>query len=400
MRKKVSVPRLLFLISLYSLAANFAHPITPTLIQNLHLHDYMFGVAFACMALTNFLFSPFWGKISKGFGYARTAGFCFLGYAAAQALFGFALTEGQIIFARLLGGFFISGISVTQILYIMENSPAEKQGEDLASCAALTAVFSAFGYMVGGFIGDVSIKAVFFCQVVGLSVTGLLFWFILADSTEKQPISLKEIGRQSNPFQSFKDAAPLLSGVILMFLISSAAASFASTCYEQCFNYFIKDQYGFPPSYNGLLKAAVGFITLFFNSTLCVVIMRKTDTVKSIVPILFGCFITMGAIVLCENVIVFLIINVIFFGVSAIVQPILQAMIGRFSKEDSNTLAGLYNSMRSLGMVAGSLFAGFIYEVGPRLSFVCSALGFLIGCIFAAAMAVKCSKQKSRSTGF
>ena len=38
------------------------------------------------------------------------------------------------------------------------------------------------------------------------------------------------------------------------------ATSFATTCYEQCFNYFIKDQYGFPPSYNGLLKAAVGII--------------------------------------------------------------------------------------------------------------------------------------------
>ena len=26
----------------FNLAANFAHPVTPTVIQELHLHDYMF----------------------------------------------------------------------------------------------------------------------------------------------------------------------------------------------------------------------------------------------------------------------------------------------------------------------------------------------------------------------
>ena len=58
-----------FIISAFqSLAANFAHPATPTLIQNLGLNDYMFGVAFAGMSLTNFLFSPFWGKISDQIG--------------------------------------------------------------------------------------------------------------------------------------------------------------------------------------------------------------------------------------------------------------------------------------------------------------------------------------------
>ena len=32
---------------LFNLAANFAHPVTPTVIQELGLNDYMFGVALA-----------------------------------------------------------------------------------------------------------------------------------------------------------------------------------------------------------------------------------------------------------------------------------------------------------------------------------------------------------------
>ena len=49
---------------LFQLAANFAHPVTPTIIQELKLPDYMFGLMLAAMQLTNFLFSPFWGKIN------------------------------------------------------------------------------------------------------------------------------------------------------------------------------------------------------------------------------------------------------------------------------------------------------------------------------------------------
>ena len=49
---------------LFNLAANFAHPVTPTIIQELRLHDYMFGVALAMTQLTNFLMSPVWGKLN------------------------------------------------------------------------------------------------------------------------------------------------------------------------------------------------------------------------------------------------------------------------------------------------------------------------------------------------
>ena len=84
---------------LYSLAANFAHPVTPTLIKVYHLSDYMFGVAFAAMQTTNFLFSPFWGKLSGYISSRMTLLICGCGYACGQLLFFMAHTEGLIIAA-------------------------------------------------------------------------------------------------------------------------------------------------------------------------------------------------------------------------------------------------------------------------------------------------------------
>ena len=51
-------------MTLFHAAASFAHPVTPTIIQNLGLKDYMFGLMLATMMLANFLMSPFWGKIN------------------------------------------------------------------------------------------------------------------------------------------------------------------------------------------------------------------------------------------------------------------------------------------------------------------------------------------------
>ena len=77
----------------FNLAANFAHPVTPTVIQELQLHDYMFGVALAVMLITNFLLSPFWGKINNYISSRLSLLICCLGYGVAQVWFAYATTE-------------------------------------------------------------------------------------------------------------------------------------------------------------------------------------------------------------------------------------------------------------------------------------------------------------------
>lgn len=372
-----------WLIGLYSIFANFAHPITPTFIQNLGLHDYMFGVAFAAMALTNFLFSPFWGKLSKSIGSTKLIGLGFIGYGLGQGVFGLATSESGIVIGRLIAGFFIAAIMVNQMIYIIDNSALEHRGKNLAIAATISSVISPFGFMIGGFLGDYSIPLTFLLQVIGLMAVGVLHWIVLDDQPTAEKPDWQAIARDSNPIKVVFDAKGVLTAVLISFLIIATATSFASTCYEQCFNYFIKDQYGFPPSYNGLLKAVVGFIALLANSTICMWLLKKTDISQTIIYVLSVCLVMMLAIVLIDAIVPFIVINVVFFGFNAIYLPIMQAILAKFTKTDGGVLVGLFNSVRSFGMVGGSLFAGFIYEVGPKLSFVSSAAAFLISVIFA-----------------
>ena len=137
-------------MTLFNLASNYAHPVTPTIIQNLGLHDYMFGLALATMMTANFLFSPFWGKINQYISSGRSLCICCIGYGLAQLGFACSTTELSVLLYRLLAGVFVGGIFVGQLTYVVNAAKPEDQGKYLTISATINAVAGAFGYLIGG----------------------------------------------------------------------------------------------------------------------------------------------------------------------------------------------------------------------------------------------------------
>ena len=167
----------------------------------------------------------------------------------------------------------------------------------------------------------------------------------------------------------------------IAFLLVTMFTGFAATCYEQCFNYFIKDQYGFPPSYNGYLKGGVGIITLIANSTICTYLLRRTDIRRSIIKVLAVCLAMMIGIVVIDKVVPFIILNVVFFGFNAVYKPLLQSMLNRFSRKSSQPIVGIHNSINSIGTIVGSLISGLVYKSSPKGSFIYAAIAFALAII-------------------
>lgn len=371
-RKTTSLKWFFALIVFEMIMANLAHPSTPTIIKQLSLPAYTFGVAFAAMSLTNFLFSPFWGALSDQIGRIRIYIVCCVGYALGQFLFGQSLTLTNIIFARLLSGFFIGGISVTQLIYVLDVSSQEKRGINLTIEAAILTMASAIGYLIGGFIGEVSIPLMFGVQVAGLVTAGLLMGLIMKD-----PISgarewhWSELIKTSNPFSAFATALNKLSIWLWLFFAVVLFATFGSTAYEQSFNYFIRDQFNFSPSYNGLLKAGFGIMGLIINSTFSIWIIRNTKLKWPLFLTIIGCFFFAGMVTLTIGAIPFVLISVAFFALNSIYLVLIQALAGKENPPGkSGSFMGLYNSVKALGMIFGSLIAGLIYAQGPMRSFM------------------------------
>lgn len=375
-----------FVMIIFNLAANFAHPVTPTVIQERNLHDYMFGVALAAMMLTNFLLSPFWGKINNYISSRTSLLICCFGYGIAQLWFAFATTEPMIILARMFAGLFTGGVFVSFLTYVVNVSRPEDQGKFLTYTATIKSVASAFGYMIGGFLGEISVRLSFLAQAATLMAVAVLFYLIcLPDgNTSLKGVSAGQLAREANPFQAFIDSRHFMSLAFVFLFAVNILTNFGNTGFDQAFNYYLKDEMGLTSSYNGIVKALVGLISFAANMTLCIWIINRTKVRRSLVVIVLACALSALGVTVSSSTALFIVFSVIVYAGYSVSVPVLQSMIaGRAKPEQKNLVMGFFNATQSLGSIAGSLTAGFIYSAHVKLPFACTFVIYGLGALAA-----------------
>ncbi len=360
----------------FNLAANFAHPVTPTIIQDLNLNDYMFGLALAVMLMTNFLMSPFWGKINNYISSRLSLLICCCGYGIAQVWFAYATTEFMIVCARMFAGLFTGGIFVSFLTYVVNAARPEDQAKYLTYSATIQSVAAAFGYMIGGFIGEFSVKATFLVQAATLFAVAVGFYLVCQpDAPQGAKMSVKKLAKEANPFQAFLDSRLFMTVAFAMLFAVNVLINFGNTGFDQAFNYYLKDQLGLTSSYNGIIKAAVGLVSFVANMTLCIWIINKTNTKKSMVVLVSVCTLSAIGALISPNIGLFIAFSVLVYAGYSISIPVLQNMVAQMADPaQKNLVMGFFNATKSLGSIAGSLTAGFIYSVNAKLPFACTAV--------------------------
>ena len=387
---------------LFNLAANFAHPVTPTLIQNLVLPDYMFGLMLAMMMISNFLFSPFWGKINTIISSRTTLLIGCLGYAVSQLGFAYATTQGMILLVRALAGIFVGGTYVSFLTYVINMAKPEDQGKYLTYSATIQAVFGAFGYLVGGLLGEYSIRAAFLLQAGCLAFSGIVFYLAcLPDNVVTATVSVKQIVRQSNPLQAFLDGGQFMTLAFVLLFAVNILTNFGNTGFDQVFNYYLKDQLALTSAYNGLIKAAVGLISFVFNMTLCLWIIRKTDTRKSMIVLTAICTAASLGALLVPQMMLYISSSVLVYAGYSVSLPVLQHMVAeKADPAQKNLVMGFYNATKSLGSIIGSLMAGFLYGIHVKLPFLVVVIAYGVSIVAAAAYLIwekRCVKDFDRT---
>ena len=372
---------------LFQMAANFAHPVTPTIIQDLHLPDYMFGLMLAAMQLTNFLFSPFWGKLNASVSSRKTLLICCMGYGVAQLGFACATSQSMILLVRILAGFFVGGIFVSFLTYVVGTAKPEDQAKYLTYSATIQAVCGAFGYLVGGVLGEFSIRGTFFLQAFCLGLAGVMFRLVCLPDGQEIQVDLKQTVKEANPLKAFLDGKEFMNLAFVMLFAVNILMNFANTGFDQVFNYYLKDQLGLTSSYNGIIKAAVGLISFVFNMSLCLWIIRRTDTKLSMAVLMGLCALAALGTLVIPHMGLFIAMSVIVYAGYSVSLPVLQHMVAvQADPVQKNLVMGFYNATKSLGSIIGSLSAGFLYAVSAKLPFAvvvaAYSLSFLAAVIY------------------
>ncbi|MBQ5771674.1 MAG: MFS transporter, partial [Clostridia bacterium] len=360
------------------------HPVTPTIIVDLGLNDYMFGLAMAAMMLMNFLFSPFWGKIAGYISSKTVMLICGIGYAVGQIFFGIAQTEIQFLLARMFAGIFIGGSYVAFLTYSVNVSDDGNRGKNLAVNATIQAVSASFGYFVGGMIGEINVYWSVWLQVITLAGTSVLHYFLIEDDRQSglERLTPKMLAGSCNPFSAILQCRKFMTKLIALIFIVYGLSNLGYIAFEQCFNFYLRDQFNLSSGYNGVIKAALGVISLVANGTLCLWIMKKKNASFYMTGVMAVCTVSMIGVIFASGMIPFIIVNVIFFAFYFVSLPLIQNKTAELGKgENSNLVMGAVNSVKSFGSIFGSALAGFIYELGAKLPFVFGFIAFFLSAV-------------------
>ena len=227
-------------------------------------------------------------------------------------------------------------------------------------------------------------------------ISGIAFYFIcVPDAIPGAKINGKQLAKEVNPFQAFLDCRLFMSVAFAMLFAVNILINFANTGFDQAFNYYLKDQLGLTSSYNGIIKAAVGFVSFVSNMTICVWIINKTDTKKSMIVLVAVCAAAALGITVFENMAIFMVLGVLVYAGYSVSLPVIQNMVAsQADPAQKNLVMGFYNATKSLGSIAGSFIAGGIYAVNAKLPFGITFVIYAVGVVAAFGYMVYAKKER------
>jgi len=366
-KKTSSLYFLFVLFFLELIAANLAHPATPTIIVERELPASTFGYAFAAMSLGSFLFSPLWAYLNDRIGRVHVFAIGCYGYAVGQLLFLFATHLWLVVFARFIAGAFVGGVMMTQLVLILDHSIGSDRAINLSIHATLFTVGGALGYLIGGYLSDINLVLMFVIQVSLLVLIGLIMHLFFQGIDVHQ---IKDKSSSFNPLRFFKVVFQIKPIEFLFYSVVIFLSMIGTIAFDQIFNFYLKDQLFFQASMNGIIRAAFGLMSLIVNLTLGRLIISKRWFKIPLIAVLFSTSTLSFLLFISRDITLFMSLSVIFFVLSSLYLILIQVYSGHMSVFASNsTVVGLYNAIRSLGMVFGSFLSGSIYQFNIASSF-------------------------------
>lgn len=369
MKKKHSLSIFMLIYVLAGMGANFAHPITPNYLKYLDFPSSMFGLVFAAMSLTNFLFSPFWGVMSRYVSAKKLLFIGSIGYGVGQFLFGFFSSPWIIIMGRLISGAFISAVFVAASYYVISISSDDDKSKNIAKMVTVFSVSGMAGYFLGGYLGTINLFLPFVVQVSVLVLSGVLFYVLLLDNEVESDVDLNRIWSGSNPL--VKRKTPLSKDFKILFVVI-LLTSIASTTLSQTYSYYLVDVLNMTSFANGVTKGLVGIGSMILNFTLTLWIVKSRDVSRKISYVhLSIALVGITLIVFGKEALLFSGIGIVMMILDSVSVSLLQSKNTQIATTDNQgEMLGLHNAYKNLGGIVGSLVAGVIYEWYVLLPFI------------------------------
>lgn len=230
-----------------------------------HATPAFIGMIQAIYSLMQFLFAPFWGRLSDRVGRRPVLLVSIAGSALSYVLFALAQNAWTIFFSRLLAGITAANLSTAQA-YISDITPPQERTRAMGLIGAAFGVGFILGPAVGGVLG--AWGGNFAIGMAGAALAGLNWWSAFLRLPESLPA---ESRRPVGEWYAFplRDLPRVLAmpqvGLLALVLFT---AIFAIANLESTFVLLAKHRYGLDQRECGYLFAYLGLLGVLVQGIL------------------------------------------------------------------------------------------------------------------------------------
>lgn len=345
-----------------------------------HATPAFIGLIQAVYSLMQFLFAPFWGRLSDKVGRRPILLVSIAGSAFSYLLFGLAQDASMIFFSRLLAGITAANLSTAQA-YISDITSAQERTRAMGLIGAAFGMGFILGPAVGGVLG--AWGGNFAIGLAGALLAGVNWLSAFLRLPESLPVEKRRRTNERYPFP-LRDLPRVLAiphmGLLAVVLFT---AVFAIANLESTFILLAKHHYGLDQRECGYLFAYLGIMGAVVQGGLVGKLSARFGETR----LLFGGYLLQAPALLLIPFVpgvgwLMAVLAVMAMG-GGVAGPSLNGLISKLAPHDRRgEVFGVTQSLGSLARVIGPTWGGWSFgHLGMGAPYLTAGMLMLLVCI-------------------
>jgi len=354
-------------ISLFLVMVGFGiiMPILPFYVRHYQGNAATLGFLMSTYSIMQFMFAPFWGRLSDRIGRRPVLLIGLSGYGASFIVFGLANHLWMLFAARIIAGMVSSATLPTAMAYVADITASEKLAKGMGLMGAAMSMGIILGPGLGGALGHYGLSLPFFAAgTLALLTLPFAYYFLPESRVNSGPPAEKT---------SWKTYLSILSHRQFPLFAIALAASFSMSMFESTFALFSADRLHFGPRDLGIMFTALGILGVTIQAVFVGKAVKQFGDAAVILASLLLSGLGLICMVQVTSVPLLWIYTGVFSAGNSFLRPSLSTLISRTSGTDQGGSMGLMQSFDSLGRIVGPVIGGAVYELHMDYTFVLGA---------------------------